>query len=139
MPPARKAVSMIIGFAGLLGSTAAAQDPAAIDIDLEACRPEVETWCSQVAPGEGRLLACFYAHEDKLSDRCGFALYRAAATLQEHVAKLGHAANACAADLTRHCADVAPGEGRLLACLDTSGSDVSDACKQALRDTGLKR
>ena len=44
---------------------------------IEACEPEIETYCSQVTPGEGRLLACAYAHQDKLSGRCEFALYDA--------------------------------------------------------------
>ncbi len=27
---------------------------------IEACEPEIESYCSQVTLGEGRLLACFY-------------------------------------------------------------------------------
>lgn len=42
------------------------------------CATEIENFCSQVTLGEGRMLACFYAHEDKLSGQCQFTLYSAA-------------------------------------------------------------
>ena len=47
----------------------------------KGCATEIEAFCSQVSPGEGRLLACFYAHEDKLSGQCQYALYSASAQL----------------------------------------------------------
>jgi hypothetical protein len=31
---------------------------------LEGCNKEFETYCKDVTPGEGRLLACLYAYED---------------------------------------------------------------------------
>ncbi|NIV22045.1 MAG: hypothetical protein GWN51_00030, partial [Gemmatimonadetes bacterium] len=50
-----------------------------IDGVMKACDAEIQAYCSQVSPGEGRLLACFYAHGDKLSGQCEYALYDAAA------------------------------------------------------------
>ncbi len=38
---------------------------------------DLETYCKNVTPGEQRILACLYAHEDKLSGRCVYALYNA--------------------------------------------------------------
>jgi hypothetical protein len=35
-----------------------------VDKVTTACEPEIKAYCSQVTLGEGRLLACFYAHED---------------------------------------------------------------------------
>jgi len=35
----------------------------------EGCKKEIETYCKGVTPGEGRILACLYAYEDKLSAR----------------------------------------------------------------------
>ena len=34
---------------------------------IEACQNEIDSFCNQVTPGGGRMLACFYAHENKLT------------------------------------------------------------------------
>ena len=49
---------------------------------IDACKPEIEAYCSQVTPGNGRLLHCVAAHEDKLSGQCEYALYQAASLLE---------------------------------------------------------
>jgi hypothetical protein len=86
----------------------------------------LETYCKDVTPGEGRILACLYAHSDKLSGKCEFALYDAAAQLERAVAALSYVVNECADDLDQFCRDVAAGEGRLLMCLDKNDQKVSD-------------
>ena len=48
----------------------------------KGCATEIEDFCSQVTLGDGRLLACFYAHEDKITGQCQYALYNAAAQLE---------------------------------------------------------
>ncbi len=104
----------------------------------EGCKVELETYCKNVTPGEGRGLACLYAYGDKLSNRCEYVLYDAAAQLQWAVTTLTYAANECRDDLTKFCSDTRPGEGRLIQCLDKNAAKVSIRCKQALKDTGLK-
>jgi hypothetical protein len=92
-----------------------------------------------VTPGDGRILACLYAHEDKLSGQCEYALFDAAAQLERAVAALAYLVNECGDDLDKHCVRRVPaGEGRLLDCLDKNEKKVSRRCKQALKDTGLK-
>src|SRR5512145_2856724 len=49
---------------------------------LEGCNTELARFCAEVTPDEGRLLACLYAHGDKLSRQCDYALYNAAARLE---------------------------------------------------------
>ena len=102
------------------------------------CKAELEKYCSNVTPGEGRLLACLYAYEDKLSGRCEYALYDAAAQLERAVAALSYVVNECSSDLKQYCAGVAAGEGRLLQCLQKNDAQVSQRCKQARKDVGLK-
>jgi hypothetical protein len=87
--------------------------------------------------GEG-ILASLYAHEDKLSGQCEYALFDAAAQLERAVAALAYLVNECDDDLEAYCAGVPAGEGRLLDCLDKNEKNVSSRCKQALKDTGLK-
>src|SRR5215471_3101657 len=83
----------------------------------EGCEKEMTSFCKDVTPGEGRILACLYAYEDKLSTRCEYALYDASAQLEHATASLTYVANECKADLEKHCAKVEAGEGRLAMCL----------------------
>lgn len=116
----------------------AAQDKGPVATVIDGCKAEIEGFCKNVSPGEGRILACLYAYEDKLSNRCEYALYDAAAQLQRIIAALSYAVNECRDDLKAYCANIKPGEGRLLQCLDRNTTKVSGRCKQALKDTGLK-
>jgi hypothetical protein len=109
-----------------------------IDTVAKGCEKELTTYCKDVTPGEGRVLACLFAFSDKLTGQCEYALYDAAAQLERFVAALGYVANECDADLDKFCADVAVGEGRLLSCLDKNASKISERCTQALKDVGAK-
>ena len=109
-----------------------------IDTVAKGCEKELTTYCKDVTPGEGRVLACLFAFSDKLTGQCEYALYDAAAQLERFVAALGYVANECDADLDKFCADVAVGEGRLLNCLDENASKISERCTQALKDVGAK-
>jgi hypothetical protein len=104
----------------------------------DGCKKELDSFCKEVTPGEGRILACMYAYQDKLSSRCEYALYDASAQLQHAVASLTYVANECADDLKKHCADVEAGGGRLAACLKKNEKDVSQRCKDAMKDVGVK-
>ena len=64
-----------------------------INMVLEGCKEELESYCSQVTPGKGRILACLYAHGDKISGRCEYALFDAAVRLERAVAALSYAVN----------------------------------------------
>ena len=126
-----------VGLALLVAPNAGAQEEI-IDNVMAACAPEIEAYCSQVTLGEGRLLACFYAHEDKLSGRCQYALYEGAAQLEQFAAAVTHLANACFDDVEKHCAEVELGEGRVGTCLLEHKAEVTDACRQAMDDVELE-
>ncbi len=100
----------------------------------KGCSAEIEKFCSNVTMGEGRLLACFYAHEDKLSGQCQYALYTASAQLEHAVSALNYVAGQCSNDIQTLCATVQAGEGRILDCLESQSESVSAACKQAIAD-----
>ena len=104
----------------------------------DGCKAEIDKYCKTVSPGEGRVLACLYAYEDKLSNQCEYALYDAASQLQMAVNTLSYAVNECRDDLKKFCSSIQPGQGRLLECLNKNSSGVSGRCKQALKDTKLK-
>jgi hypothetical protein len=120
------------------GGTAFAQQKGPVEVVVEGCKTELETYCKGVTPGEGRVLACLYAYSDKLSNRCEYALYDAANQLQRAVTALAYTANECRDDLKAYCSDIKPGQGRLLQCIDKNSAKVSTRCKQAMKDAGLK-
>ena len=133
--------SLSISLAGaavlLFGSSASAQQDL-VETVVTGCKTELETYCKEVTPGEGRVLSCLYAYGDKLSGRCEFALYDAAAQLERFVAALSYVANECDEDIDKYCANVEAGEGRILACLEAQGTKIQRRCDTALKDVGLK-
>jgi hypothetical protein len=120
----------------LVSNAMAAED--LIETVAKGCEKELTSYCKDVTPGEGRILACLYAHSDKLSGQCEFALYDAAVQLERFVAALSYLANECDEDLDKFCSGVAAGEGRLLKCLDENSEKISERCTQALKDVGAK-
>ena len=127
----------VLSALSLLSSTAWAQQNL-IESVKEGCQKELESFCKGVKPGEGRVLACLYAHEDELSGRCDYAVYDASAQLGRAVAALSYVANECSADLKQHCASVEAGEGRVAACLKKNEKDVTQRCKDAMKEIGVK-
>jgi hypothetical protein len=120
-----------------LASVCGAAQGSLADQVKEGCKAELESYCKAVTPGEGRLLACLYAFEDKLSSRCDYALYDAATRLERATAALAHGATECKADIEKHCAAVEAGEGRIVDCLKKQGDKLSKRCTQAMKDIGL--
>lgn len=104
----------------------------------EACKTDIENYCIEVTPRDGRLLACAYAHQDKLSARCEYALYDAAAQLEQFAATVTHLARQCHADLLEHCGEVEIGEGRVGTCLLVHELELSHDCRQAIDEVGLE-
>ena len=121
-----------------LGGIAVAQQKGPVEKVLEGCAKEFETYCNNVTPGEGRLVACLYAYSDKLSPRCEYALYDAASQLERALTALSYLANECRDDLKKYCSDVKPGEGRLIDCIAKKKDAISDRCKNAFKDVAQK-
>ncbi len=130
-------VLITLGMMSLFFSNAVAGENLVQSI-ADGCKVELEKYCKDVTPGEGRVLSCLYAYSDKLSPKCEYALYDAAAQLERAVAALSYVANECDADLDKYCSAVAPGEGRLLGCLEKKSKQLTKRCKEALKDVGLK-
>jgi len=109
-----------------------------VETVANGCKTEIDAYCKDVIPGEGRVLACLYARSDKLSGKCEYALYDAAAQLERAEAALSYVVNECADDLDQFCTGVAAGEGRLMDCLEKNDPKVSSRCKEAMKQVGLK-
>jgi Cysteine rich repeat len=44
---------------------------------LQACKPDIRQFCSQVPPGQGRIKACMKDHIQQLSEPCKEAMFQA--------------------------------------------------------------
>ncbi len=103
---------------------------------VESCKVDIESFCSQVTPGQGRLLHCMAAHEDKISGQCSYALYQAATALEQMASAIAYVARQCKMDIETLCGDVKEGDGRIMMCLDENAEEVSAGCQQAVKDVG---
>ena len=122
-------VSLALSF-----GTAFAQEEDVVQVVMEGCAAEIENYCSQVTLGEGRLLACFFAHEDKLSGQCQYALYQGAVALDQAINALIYVTESCSADIVEFCGDVQEGEGRILNCLISERDNISEECATAMEE-----
>ena len=102
---------------------------------VTSCEADIKQYCSQVTPGEGRLLHCAAAHEDKLSGQCSYALYQAASLLEQLSMAIVYVAQSCETEIKTHCGDVKAGEGRILSCLEGNSESLGESCNKALADT----
>jgi hypothetical protein len=97
-----------------------------------ACGDDIKKFCSNVTPGEGRILYCMHAYEDQLSVKCGYELEDAATNVQDAADNLKDAITACKAEITGVCGNTTPGEGRVATCLIANKATASKPCADAI-------
>ncbi len=110
----------------------------AIQTFVEGCATELKSYCAAVKPGESRIVACLYAHSDKISGRCEFAFYETAIQLDRAISGIVYVATQCRRDIGTHCAGVKVGDGRIVQCLKQNAAKLHPSCNQALQDANLK-
>jgi Cysteine rich repeat len=97
-----------------------------------ACARDIRKFCRTVTPGEGRMVYCMQAHEDKISAKCAFELGDAAAAIQTAAEALKDGVIACKAEINGVCGKIRPGEGRIATCLLENKSAASAGCAEAI-------
>jgi Golgi apparatus protein 1 len=101
---------------------------------LEAsCGEDFKKYCSTVTPGEGRILLCMQAHEDKISDGCASVLDEVVFQAETTADHLREAVISCRGEIGKFCATTLPGQGRLAACLAANRTSVSQSCAEAVQ------
>jgi Golgi apparatus protein 1 len=98
-----------------------------------SCGEDFKKYCSTVTPGEGRIMLCMQAHEDKISDGCASVLDEVVFQAETTADHLREAVNACRGDIDQFCAKTLPGQGRLAACLAANKTSVSKSCAEAVQ------
>ena len=114
MPSARRLV-MFAAFVGPLAwTTVALADP--------PCLLDIQKFCANAAAGQGGIQACLKSHETDLSPDCKGHIDGLRKTAK-------HLATVCIWDIERFCGSVAPGGGRIVACLKQNKDDLSPLCQ----------
>ena len=99
-----------------------------------SCSEDIKKYCSTVTPGEGRILHCMQAHEDKISPKCVYDVQEAGLNLQIAADRLKEAVVACRDDVVKFCGKTPPGEGRIAQCLITNKAAASRQCAGAIEN-----
>ncbi len=106
-----------------------AKAEAAIAKIKKACAADINSFCSKVTPGEGRLALCMLAHEDQVSDGCFSTVFDVADNIDLALSNISRAADVCEEEIDKHCAAVEPGEGRIAQCLIDKEAQLASACR----------
>jgi hypothetical protein len=97
------------------------------------CAAALARFCKDVPAGEGRLRACLMAHEKELPADCRARIGRQAGGARRREAPMGpRELRACRTDLEVHCAGIASGGGRWLACLRQHEAAITPGCRAAI-------
>jgi hypothetical protein len=100
----------------------------ATDAVQNSCGEDIKKFCGSVTPGEGRALLCMQAHEDQLSFRCQFALYRASRKLGNAIHRVERIADACWNDIQAKCGDAE----RIGQCIVQKRETLSRPCQRVV-------
>jgi Cysteine rich repeat len=125
-------LTAVLGFEGTaVGQTQqiAARLDAAVKKVEAACSNDLKKYCSTVTPGEGRLILCMQAHEDKISEKCDYALFDASRKINRALDRIDRAADICWSDIEKHCSNIPEGGGRILQCLIGEKTSLTPACQ----------
>jgi Golgi apparatus protein 1 len=97
-----------------------------------ACDEDLKKYCGTVTPGEGRLLLCLEAHEDKIGSKCDYSLFEASRNLDRALDNVAETADACWNDIEKYCANTPEGGGRVTECLLTKKEALAPPCRSGL-------
>lgn len=104
-------------------------DMSAIAQGKGACAGDVQTFCSEVQPGQGRIVQCLKQNIESLSQGCKDRILEVA----EQVAG---ANQACEEDIFTLCPGVPSGGGQVAQCLKANQAMLSPQCAAAMSKVG---
>lgn len=98
------------------------------------CAKDIKQFCSKITLGGGRVVACLFAHNDKIGGQCMLAMIEGSVALNATMAALRHLAKttSCRSDLHQYCKGIPAGGGRLYRCLKKNFATLTDGCRSAM-------
>jgi hypothetical protein len=101
----------------------------AAETETYPCMGELERFCKDVQPAAGLLVACLNDHAEELSPACR-------AKVELSLKRIEEAKKLCEPDIQKFCADVTPGQGRVLNCMKSKLELLSPACREKVVQFG---
>ncbi|MBU2573668.1 MAG: cysteine rich repeat-containing protein [Elusimicrobia bacterium] len=92
----------------------------------EACQADLDKFCKDIQPGEGRLAKCLKEHNAELSKTCSKKIAE-----EKEAFMKGHP---CMADMEKFCKAVEPGEGRKIKCMKEHEAELSAECRAKIAE-----
>jgi hypothetical protein len=114
--------------AAVVPAVATAQQPAGAP-DSEACKPDVEKYCKDVVPGEGRLFKCLAGHLNELSPGCLQAAHAGHKAMHGNMPSLR---DQCGKDIELLCKNIEPGQRALVDCLANQRVALTPQCRTVI-------
>lgn len=105
---------------------------------IDACADDIKAQCSSVEPGHGHVLACLYAHEEKLSDDCDAAVADVHDKLDLFFELFRFTKQECRDDIETYCKDAVMGNGRIYSCLTENAASLSEDCASAVSSISIE-
>lgn len=103
-----------------------------------ACRQEIAKFCSKANLGGGEVAECLDHNWAKVSSSCKSANTIARDLILKRRSARRSVATKCDLDRMRLCSGIQPGDANLMECFYKTRSNVSAACRQAIRDAGYE-
>jgi uncharacterized spore protein YtfJ len=91
------------------------------------CKEDKKKFCKDVKKGEGRVFQCLVDHYNDLSSECKDSIDKKRKNWQQFK-------DQCGTDLDKFCPNVLPGKGRIRACLAKNKDQLSESCKNFLKE-----
>jgi hypothetical protein len=96
------------------------------------CAADVKRLCGDVKPGQGAIAKCMKAREAEVSPACREGM-------KARAEKADRVREECKADAEKFCKGIAPGGGRILACLKSRQPELQPACAAEFKQEGNRR
>ncbi len=96
------------------------------------CKEDIKKFCPDVKKGEGRIFECLNQNYDQLSDTCKQKISKTREKWQMFKEN-------CGKDLDQFCPNTIPGKGRIRACLAKNKDQITEQCKQFLKNKQPKQ
>lgn len=108
-----------------------------VDVEIPSCDADAAKLCPGLPLNSQKSFMCLMAYEDNLSIDCKMGIVEAAIALEAGMMAIEYSIKACEADADKFCAEVEPGEGRIIACLKKNEKKLAENCTSVLKETGL--
>jgi OOP family OmpA-OmpF porin len=109
----------------------------AVKIIGEGCSREVATICGDIPLGQGKILDCLKSNDSNLSSTCRQSIAQGESTIQVALGNANYFGARCGPEIARHCSDITPGDGRIVACLEKNNMNLEKRCYDAMNELDL--